>query len=147
MIKISHLWIVSVVFSLLAGAWALGAQQDKENEINRLAKSYRAARTEFDRRAVCLDAIDAGIIARGRPVGVVDRIFGTNYAKDLPPGSELEIGGVYFRTQLPSTTDTAQVARVGWYLSFKFDSKGALQDYYLSNLHKLSYRGVLDRSE
>ena len=66
------------------------AQQDKE--VDRLAKAYRAARTEFERRTVCLDAIDSGLIGDLRPVAVVDAIFGTTYAGKLPLGKEFEDG-------------------------------------------------------
>jgi len=50
------------------GTCARGQQPDKE--IDRLAKAYHAARTEFERRAVCLEAIDTGVIAVGRPLAV-----------------------------------------------------------------------------
>ena len=86
--------MLCLVLSFLCGTSVRGAQPDKE--IDRLAKAYRAARTEFERRAVCLDAIDAGVIAEGRSVAVVDAIFGTNDAGKLPRGSELEAGVVDF---------------------------------------------------
>ena len=132
--KFRYVWVLCVVLGVVYGGNANGAQTDKE--VDRLARAYRSARTEFDRRAVCLDAIDAGVVARGRPVAVVDAIFGTKYARELPPGSELESGVVDFRPQLKSPRDNVQVAFVGWYLAFQFDSNGRLQDYYLSNLHK-----------
>src|SRR5579864_5793305 len=93
-LKVCYVWTLCLVLSFLAGTCASGTQKNKEEEIDRLAKAYRAARTEFERRAVCLEAIDAGVIGRGRRVAVVDAIFGTNYAKDLPSGSELEAGVV-----------------------------------------------------
>jgi hypothetical protein len=112
-----------------------GAEQGME--IDRLAKAYRAARTEFERRAVCLDAIDAGVVARGRSVAVVDAVFGTTYARHLPPvGGELEWGIVDFHLLPPPPSDAMSAARIGWYLAFEFDSTGRLQNYYLSNMHK-----------
>ncbi len=136
--KVGHVWILCLVFSFLTSTCAGGAQPDKEKEIDRLAKAYRAARTEFDRRTVCLDAIDAGVIARGRPVAVVDAIFGTDYVSKLPTGSELETGVVDFHplTRPPSDKVAVAYGHTGWYLAFKFDSSGTLQDYHLSNLHK-----------
>lgn len=134
--KLGHIWVLCLVFGLLTGVCAHGAPHNKERKTDQLAKAYRAARTEFERRAVCLDAIDAGVIKRGRGVAVVDAIFGTNYAKKLPSGSEPEGGIVYFQPQLQSPRNDVQQAFVGWYLAFKFDSNGTLQDYYLSNLHK-----------
>lgn len=132
--RLSHAWILCLTLIFLCSPGLGAAPADKE--IDRLARAYRAARTELERRAVCLDAIDAGVIARGRSVTVVDAIFGTNYTRKLPRGSELETGVVDFHPLPPPPSDKGQAARVGWYFVFKFDSGGTLQDYYLSNLHK-----------
>jgi hypothetical protein len=135
--RLGHVWILCLVLSFLCGTSVRGAQPDKE--IDRLANAYRAARTEFERRAVCLDAIDAGVIAEGRSVAVVDAIFGTTYARKLPRvGAGLEAGFVDFHPlpPPPSTGRHIQAAHVGWYFAFKFDSTGKLQDYCLSNLQK-----------
>jgi hypothetical protein len=112
-----------------------GTQPDKE--IERLAKAYRAARTEFERRAVCLDAIDAGVVARGHSVAVIDTVFGTTWARKVPPaGAELEWGVVKFHPLPPPPSDKFAAASIGWYLAFQFDSTGTIQNYYLSNVHK-----------
>ncbi len=129
-----HVWIVCLALSFLCGTSVRAAEPDKE--IDRLANAYRAAHTEFERRAVCLDAVDSGVIARGRPVVAVDAIFGTTYANKLPHGSVLEAGVVDFHPPLLSGSDTRASAYIGWYFAFKFDSSGRLQDYYMSNLHK-----------
>jgi len=127
--------ILCVVLSLVYGKSVSGAQPDKE--IDRLAKAYRAARTEFERRAVCLDAIDTGVVARGRSVAVVDAIFGTTWARKLPPaGGELEWGVVEFHPLPPPPSDAMSAAHIGWYFAFEFDSAGTVQNYRLSNVHK-----------
>ena len=132
--RLGHLWILCLVLSFLYGTSVTGAQPDKE--VDRLAKAYRAARTEVERRALCIDAIDAGVVARDRSVAVVDAVFGTTYARKLPRGSKLETGVVDFHPPLPSGSDAVASAHTGWYLAFEFDSTGRLQNYYLSNLHK-----------
>jgi hypothetical protein len=132
--RVGHVGILCLVLGFLYGTSVRGAQPDKE--VDRLAKAYRAARTEFERRTVCLEAIDAGVVARGRSVAVVDAIFGTTYARKLPHGSELETGVVDFHPPLLSGSDKVASGYIGWYLAFKFDSAGTLQSYYLSNLHK-----------
>lgn len=130
-----HVWILGLVLSFLHGTSVRGQQPDKE--IDRLAKAYRAARTEFERRAVCIEAIDAGVIAVGRPVAVVDAIFGTSYAKKRrPPLHELETGTVEFHPLPPPPRNDIQAAFVGWYFGFSFNSAGQLEDYSLSNVHK-----------
>jgi hypothetical protein len=133
--KPGHVWILCLVLSFLHGTSVRGQQPDKE--IDRLAKAYRAASTEFERRAVCLEAIDAGVIAVGRSLAVVDAIFGTSYAKKRrPPRHELETGVVDFHPLPPPTRNDVQAAHVGWYFGFSFDSAGQLADYSLSNVQK-----------
>jgi hypothetical protein len=133
--RLGHFWILCLVLSLLHDTSVRGAQQDKE--IDRLARAYRAARTELERRTVCLEAIDAGVVARGRSVKVIDAVFGTTYARKRPPaGGELEWGFVDFHPLPPPPSDAMSAAYIGWHLAFQFDSAGTLQNYYLSNLHK-----------
>ena len=130
----TYVWIFCVLVSLAHSQRTEGAPPT--SEIDRFSKAYRAASTEFDRRTVCLEAIDSGVVARGRPVAVIDAIFGTAYAKKLPRGDELETGVVHFHPPLASGNDAMASAYAGWYLAFQFDSAGTLQNYHLSNLHK-----------
>jgi hypothetical protein len=124
------------VLSFLNGTSARGTQPN-DKEIDQLAKAYRAAHTEFERRAVCIEAIDARVIAVGRPVAVVDAIFGTTYAKKLPPPRQRETGVVdFYQPQPSSPRNDVQVPFVGWYFGFSFGSGGHLEDYSLSNVHK-----------
>ena len=133
--SLGRVWIPCLVLSLLYGASVGGAQPDME--VGRLATAYRAARTESERRAVCLAAIDAGIIARDRSVAAVDAVFGTTYATKRPPrDGTLEVGVVDFHPSPKSGSDAVASASIGWYLAFEFDSTGRLQNYYLSNVHK-----------
>jgi hypothetical protein len=128
--------MLCLALSLVCGNNVTGSAQPDE-QIGRLAKAYRAARTESERRAVCLDAIDAGIVARGRSVAVVDAVFGTAYAKKLPPaGGGHEFGIVEFHPLPAPPSDAVGAAHVGWYFTFEFDSAGKLQNYYLTNVHK-----------
>jgi hypothetical protein len=85
--EFGHVLVLCLVLSLPLGESIWGAEPD--THIDRLASAYLAARTDSARRAVCLEAIDAGVIARGRSVAVVDAVFGTTYAKKLPAGANL----------------------------------------------------------
>jgi len=134
--KVGHVGMLCLVLIFLNGTSARGTQPH-DKEIERLAKAYRGAQTEFERRAVCIEAIDAGVIAVGRPLGVVDAIFGTSYAKKRrPPLHELETDTVEFYPLPPPLRNDVQAAFVGWYFGFRFDSAGHLADYSLSNVHK-----------
>lgn len=127
--------VLCLVLSFLCGTSVSGAPPDKE--VARLAAAYRAARTEFERRTVCLDAIDAGIVARGRSVADVDAVFGTTFAKKLPgKGAGLEWGVVHFHPPLESGSDKKASGYIGWFLAIQFYSDGTLENYYLTNVHK-----------
>jgi hypothetical protein len=131
--RVGHVLILCLVLSFLCGASVRAAQPDRE--IDRFAKAYRAAQTEFERRAVCIEAIDAGVIAVGSPVAVVDAIFGTSYVKKRRPRlHELETGTVDFHPLPPPPRDDIQAGHVGWYFGFSFDSAGKLANYSLSNV-------------
>lgn len=134
--RLAPLGMLCLALSLVYGEDVTGAAQP-DRHIDRLARAYRAARTESERRAVCLDAIDAGVVARGRPVTVVDAVFGTTYGKKLPPaGGGHETGIVEFHPLPSPPSDAVAAAHVGWYFAFEFDSSGKLQNYYLTNVHK-----------
>lgn len=132
--RAGHIWMLCLVLGFLYGTSARGAEPDKE--IDRFAKAYQAARTEFERRAVCLDAIDAGVIADDSSVAVIDAIFGTTSARNLPRGRALADGIVRFHPLPPPPSNKIQAEEVGWYFVFQFDSGGRVRNYYLSNLHK-----------
>jgi hypothetical protein len=131
--RLGYVWTLCFVLIFLNGTSAQRTQPD-DKEIDRLAKAYRAAHTEFERRAVCIEAIDAGVIAVGRPVAVVDAIFGTTYAKRLPPPRDLEMGVVDFHPLPPPPRNDVQAGHIGWYFGFSYDSAGRLKDYSLSNV-------------
>jgi hypothetical protein len=134
-LRLGHVWMFGLALCLLCGKGMKGAQAAKD--IDRLASAYRVARTEFERRAVCLDAIDAGVVTRGRSVAVVDAVFGTTYARKLPPaGGGLETGIVEFHPLPPPRSDAVASAHIGWYFAFEFDSAGEVQKYYLTNVQK-----------
>ena len=133
--RLGHAWLLCVALSLLCLERARPEQQDIN--VDRLARAYQQAQTDLDRRTVCLEAIDAGLVARGHSVAVVDAVFGTTYAKKLPrAGGELEWGVVEFHPMPPPPSDAMAAVHIGWFLAFQFDSTGEVQNYYLSNVHK-----------
>lgn len=118
-----------------------------EPSIAELKRLYEAASSPNERRAVCLRAIDAGVIQQGRPVSTIDAIFGSHCAADLPTGKErIKREWILFAPQSsppPRESGVAEArAYVGWHMDFDYDSSGTIQNYYLSNLHKESSRRV-----
>ena len=112
-----------------------------EPDMEELKKLYNSARSEPERRAVGLRAIDEGAIRQGAPVSNIDRIFGSNFASDLPASKDThQRQWILFADQpkiLPSQRGVQPAtAYVGWYLRFEYDSDARIQSYFLSNLHK-----------
>jgi hypothetical protein len=104
-------------------------------------KLYEAANSEHERRAVCLRAIDDGLIRQGGSLSVIDEIFSTQFVSKLPNGNEaISKEVILFAPQFvpPPRPDgrAAGVDYVGWYLAFDYDQNGVIQNYYLTNLHK-----------
>lgn len=104
--------------------------------IEELKRLYDSAKTEYERRDVCLRAIDQGTIYRDGPVSALDAIFGTHFASKLPGAGESNYGSVDFIPFVPSPDNTKAAARVGWHLSVEYSTTGKIVNYYLTNLHK-----------
>jgi hypothetical protein len=111
-----------------------------EPAITELARIYQAARTEQERRAVCLRAIDEGRISFGSPVVTLDQIFGTHFASKPPGKGKVAKDLILFATQRePPSQSEAYAEAIGYfgsYLALDYDDEGTVQYYYLSNLHK-----------
>lgn len=133
-----------MLIGLLATAACAGEQaQNSWPELRtpheNLKQRYAAARSPLERRSVCIDAIDEGVIDRGAPVAVLDEIFGTAFSRKLPSASEGRRRDLVLfspQSEPPPGPPTVASGYVGWYLAFEYDSNGLIQSYYLSNLHK-----------
>jgi hypothetical protein len=107
-----------------------------------LKQLYQAAKSESERRAVCLRAIDEGLIHSGVHISLIDEVFDTHFAEKLPTGQVPSQGAaVNFAPQAPSTPKSdggvMQASDyVGWYLALQYDQQGNVLKYYLSNVHK-----------
>ena len=110
--------------------------------ISSVIEAYATANSEFERREICLRAIDQGVIrtAAGSQVSTIDSIFGTHLSSQLPTRNErTRTELIYFAPPVttPSTsTEKADAAKKGWFMSVRYDYEGFLEDYYLTNIHK-----------
>jgi len=113
-----------------------GKQRMSTADLNKL---YGSASSELQRRSICLQALDSGLIFRTGPISAVDEIFGTNFAKELPTKREARKTAVVdFEMQVqPREKEMAEAAgHKGWFLAIEYDYNGEIQNYYLTNLHK-----------
>jgi hypothetical protein len=104
-------------------------------------KAYSDAKSEQEKRAVCLRTIDDGLIGVGKNVAVIDKIFSTNFESEMPVATErVKRKSLLFAEQasipqVPGKLNDS-VAYVGSYLAVEYDSAGSILNYYLSNIHK-----------
>src|SRR5437764_1104720 len=64
------------------------SEEKQKASIAELKRLYEATKSQYERRAVCLRAIDEGAIYRDASVSTIDEIFGTHFATDLPSREE-----------------------------------------------------------
>ena len=114
-------------------------EEKQKVSITELKRLYGSATSEFERRAICLRAIDEGVIFRTGPISSIDEIFGTKFAADLPTKREIKrIAVIDFAVETKSAPSDDTVARghSGWFMVIEYDYNGDIQNYYLTNLHK-----------
>src|SRR5438067_9910043 len=63
-------------------------EENQKVSIAELKRLYEDAKSQYERRVVCLRAIDEGVIYRDAPVSIIDEVFGTRFATDLPSREE-----------------------------------------------------------
>src|SRR5262249_25016880 len=120
-----------------------GAKQEERKQktsVPELRRLYDAAKSEYERRTVCLRAIDERTIHRGGEVSTVDAILGTHFSAELPANDSLRWNIVHFDSGAPGVYDergwVKDSTESGWYLAIKSDWHGHILHYYLSNLHR-----------
>jgi hypothetical protein len=95
-----------------------------------LKHAYWGAKTQYERRAIALRAIDEELVGQGTPIRAVDEIFGTRCRVKGHPGSciveflslhEIEKEGEVKRREYEK----------GWYMSVQFDTDGKISCYEL----------------
>ena len=127
--------IILAVFTLFFSISFLLANakgQDIDSKIDHFAKTYQEAKSADQRRTLCIEAMDNGLLKKGDSIKVIDRMFHTNYANYFI-GKD-EDGGwavIYFAPQHQDGYN--QILAVGWYLAVKYDRDRVIQDYHLSN--------------
>jgi hypothetical protein len=117
-------------------------REEKKASAADLRRRYAAADSDNDRRAVCITAMDEGLIRRGGPVSAADEIFGTRFGESLPAGDEpYRWGTVRFSPQVESPPSpnggvVKAVDFVGWSLGLQYDRQGRILIHRLSNVNK-----------
>ena len=112
-----------------------------DQSIAELKRLYETAPSQHERRTIGLRAIDEGVIKQGRPVAVVDAIFGSHFASELPVGQGATVTTyIRFGRQIAPppgyTGPTVAIGYLGWSMQISYDEQGNIQNYHLNNLWK-----------
>lgn len=126
---------------LLPAVTNSNSEVSRKTSVTELQRLYQSARSEQERRAVALRAIDEGAVYRGGPVANLDQIFGTRFALELPAAGKIKSGKPILFAAQPSSVARPDgvveaIPYVGSYLAVEYDHEGKVQYYYFSNLHK-----------
>lgn len=127
-------WLVASLLSVLISNQSCSAA----DEVETYAKRYRAATTANARMLVCVDAINDGLIAQGKDIRVLAKIFFPDpdkayFAPPLPGKASDWV--VFFDIEkikaesLPHSSATL----TGWYFLCYYDDDKRIIQYYLTN--------------
>jgi hypothetical protein len=106
------------------------------NLIQQFKVNYAKAKTEKERRTICLEAIDRDVIDRGKPLSTVKEIFGEDFSADIGTGEDgTSYGIVSFSKPIKGGPDASDFF-FGWYMTVYYGKGGYIHKYYLTNLHK-----------
>lgn len=148
---IIHIICVTLLLFMCSCVSEKGPEQAGHNmSLSEWKKQYDNAQTPNEKRAVCISVIDNGLIHEGCNVSILDQIFGTSFSSKVSgvKKGQLQAGVIHLETRTwqesapyPPTgggyqVRPSQTGFVGWYLVVKYNYRGAVEEYYLSNRHK-----------
>lgn len=127
---------VALACPISVSSFAAETSSEPNSEtISRLSSRFRVAKNQYERRLVCIEAIDQGLIASGKDVQIVKEIFGTPSGfEKLRPG-ETSVVPVFFNVEqiMRESKPNATAALSGWYFFCKYDSEMQIVKYYVTN--------------
>ena len=128
--------IYLTIIGLLCSSYPCTGQMHSPEQ-ERVKTEYRAAVSEKAKMAVCIEAIDAGLIKHGTPIQTIDWMFGSTLAKNIPVERDrTQKGAINFARQREARSEAVANPYVGWFLGVEFNSEGRVIRYCLSNSPK-----------
>jgi hypothetical protein len=109
---------------------------------DQFAAAYARAKTEVQKRSVCINAIDAGVVRAGAPVDVLKKIFGQDFEDFGADSKSNRLAIVHFVPPWRSTNQMVSDVFRGWYFAVTYTPHGAVLNYHLSNVGKESAMAV-----
>jgi hypothetical protein len=114
------------------------AMASSDDDINDFAKRYAHAKSELEKRTVCIEAIDKGVVARGISIRNVKLLFGPDLTEKVGVDQDGASYGIvdFIRPKKAEAGKAVSDYVAGWYLVIYYDQSGLVLNYHLSNVHK-----------
>lgn len=104
--------------------------------VAKFAARYKKTRGEFQKRDLCIELIDRGVLYLESPVEDLKRVFLQDFHDyGIIDEASNHLAIVYF-VRVPDTTNGESVALTGWFLSVRYRPDGSITHYCLSNESK-----------
>jgi hypothetical protein len=94
---------------------------------------YKQAKTEIQKRTVCIDLIDADLLYEGANIDEIEQVFKNDFEDMGTDDRGNRIAIVHFVPPTRSTNQIASDISTGWFLSMSFQKNGTIVHYSLSN--------------
>ena len=103
--------------------------------VDRFVIKYKSAKTEIQKRTICIDLIDKGVLYDGSPVADLRRVFQNDFLEaGMADQTNNGLAIVYFVPPDHTANPMVQVANTGWYLAITYrENDGSVIHYHLSN--------------
>jgi hypothetical protein len=106
------------------------------DELDRFVDAYKHANGEIEKRTVCLNFIDAGLLYDGAPIADVRKVFQPDFEEmgmDLKSNRQAV---VHFVPPKVTSSPLEPGVWTGWYLALTYWPDGTIMHYSLSNEDK-----------
>jgi hypothetical protein len=107
------------------------------DSLNSLAIKYKQCKVEAEKRALCVEALDEGVIGTGTPIADIKRVFQKDFEEcGLDANGKDNAAIVHFVPPLRSTNSLVSDLWRGWYLALTYNKDGIVMTYYITNMGK-----------
>jgi len=112
------------------------AQTFAADEVDRFVAEYKRATGEIEKRTVCLNFIDAGLLYDGAPMADVRKVFQQDFEDMDMDEKSNHLAIVHFVPPKRTSSPLQPALWTGWYLALTYRPDGTVMHYSLSNEDK-----------
>src|SRR6267154_199472 len=122
-----------IIFALFVG---VRVQTFAADEVDRFVGEYKRATGEIEKRTVCLNFVDAGLLYDGAPIADVRKVFQQEFEDMDWDEKSNHLAIVHFVPPKRTSSPMQPNLWTRWYLALTYRSDGTVMQYSLSNEDK-----------